>query len=398
MMKKQFSLLLIFLLSVVLIACDNLTTSFTTAGVSTTSTGTTTQLTTTMETTMTTTTTTTLTTTDTFTTTITTSETPIYDVLDLTSLPWVDENEVSVDLNNPNRGMSAYTLANQANPFSVIIPHKYDKNNGLTIDLSSYDLTEYRKLVVTAMGDGVMKLIINSRVEILNGKNIIAYPLTMIKDTFEFSFDFEGYDRVLESIESITIIFGADVNENTLPTHRFTSQINIETMMFTDEPANPRLTYNSQGYLFDPDEGHSSDPIELNQDWTIRDGGSYVITTTASGVQIATTSQKQAWSFISLILEGYYQQYTKIIIEVEGDAGAKFKMKLEGPGITTYETGSTTNGNIMDPVLNGSLQTFVWNLSSGNLPSGQAVSFLIFFEPGLVGTGKQMIIYSIRLE
>lgn len=243
-----------------------------------------------------------------------------------------------------------------------------------------------------------MKLIIHSKVSILNGKNIIAYPLSMINDTFEFSFDFEGYDRVLNSIEGITIVFGADVNENILPSHRFVSQIHIETLMFSERPSNPRLTYNTQGSLYDPDEGHPTDPFDFIQNWNIRDAGSYVITQTENGVNIATTAQKQPWSYINLILEGYYQQYSQLVIQVQGDTGARFKMKLEGAGITTYETGSTANGNISDPVLNGSIQTFTWTLSPNNLPSGQAVSFLIFFEPGLVGTGKQMVIYSIRLQ
>ena len=140
-----------------------------------------------------------------------------YEQLDLTKLSWIDDNEISTDTNNQNRGNKAYTLSADENKLSVIKPHKFDKQNSISLDLSAYDLTKYKKIKVTAEGDGVMKLIINSTVTVMNFKNQIAYPLTMIEDKFEFKLDYEGYDVLVENITGITLIFNVDVPENIQP-------------------------------------------------------------------------------------------------------------------------------------------------------------------------------------
>ncbi len=328
-----------------------------------------------------------------------------YEILDLSSMNWMDENELSSDLTNPYRGEQAYTLSTETNKLSYVTPHKYDKMNALTLDLSNTDLTAYEKLVVTAKGDGVMRLIIESSMQILGGKNQIAYPLTIIEDTFEFSFKYEGYDMVLNSIKKISIIFGSDVNEkseflNQTPSiHMFNSVIEISKFEFTTEPSIKALTYNEQGFLYNPeDDDNLPSIINIAQDWNINDSGAYLVEQVTDGYQITTTTLKQEWSFISITLQGNYKVYTKIVIVVEGHSGAKFKMKLEGDGITTIETGNTVNDNILDPVLNGQSQTFIWNITQDNLPAGQQVMFLIFFEPGQMGTGAQMTIKNISLQ
>ena len=327
------------------------------------------------------------------------------EVLNLMDMNWIDDNEVSTDTSNPYKGKKAYTLSETGNKLDAVEPHKYQQNNGLTLDVTMLDLTKYNKLVFTAKGDGLMALIIESSVQILGGNNRILYPLTIIEDTFEFSFEFEGYDQVLETMQSITIIFGSDVMEksswlNETPSrHVYSSLIEINRLEFTNESATEAHTFNQKGILYNPeDDNDLPDTLEIEQDWIINDEGTYIINTLQEGVQVQTTTQKEAWSFIRINLQGNYQAYRSLVIEVEGDSGARFKMKIEGEGVTVIETGNTANGNILDPILNGSHQRIVWSLSQENLPSGQMISFLIFFEPAEVGSGAQMIIKSIRLE
>ena len=136
----------------------------------------------------------------------------------------------------------------------------------------------------------------------------------------------------------------------------------------------------------------------LFKNWTNNDAGSYIINQVSNGFQIVTTTEKQAWSYVNLLLDGNYSGYTKIEIVVKGDDGAKFKMKLEGEGVKSYETGNTTNNNIVDPVLNGETQTIIWQIPQEIFMAGKPIKFLIFFEPAETGTGKQMVISTINLK
>jgi hypothetical protein len=317
---------------------------------------------------------------------------------------WTDDTARSTNPDNYYRGRSSYSLSEGDNPFSTIRPHKYHKDNSLSFDLSAEDLSSYRKLVITAKGDGLMKVIFTTDLIVSNQGHMLSYPLSILEDTFEFNLDFEGYDVFREAITRITVIFGADVNENdtdlrmTPPVHAFTSEINISRFEFSDAEPNLSRTFNARGIVYDPDgDDNLPDVVSFLDDFTENDTGSYVLSEDEDGHVITTTSNKAPWSFVFITLEGNYKAYTEIRIEVNGTAGARFKMKLEGASIDAYETGSTTDGNIEDPLLDGTWQTFVWHVPSDHMTFGEPVMFIIFFEPGDQGTGVTMTVRSLEL-
>ncbi len=318
---------------------------------------------------------------------------------------WTDDNQRSINPDNYYRGRSAYTLTDGNQPLSEITPHKYHKDNSLSFDLSDVDLSTYRTLVVTAKGDGLMKVIFSTDLVISNQGHMLSYPLTMIEDTFEFNLDFEGYDVFRKAITKVTIIFGADVNEDdddlrmTPPVHRFVSVINVTTFEFSDKAPNIARTFNPKGIVYDPDgDDDLPDVANILMPFAQNDTGSYIVTESDDGEVITTTTEKAPWSFVFITLEGNYKAYQEIRIEVKGTAGAQFKMKLEGATISPYETGTTADGNMADPLLNGDWQTFIWPVPEEHLTFGEPIMFMIFFEPGVQGTGVQMTIRSLVLR
>lgn len=327
-----------------------------------------------------------------------------YEVYSLLDSEWIDQNKVDKDTTNKYRGQASYTI-NQDNDILEVTPHKYHKEDGITVDLRNVDLTKYKSLVFTGKGDGILSLTINSTRYITNGKNTIKYPLTMIEDTFIFKLDFEGYEPMLETIESITLVFGSDVVENeedlnkTPAVHSPIGKSEISRFEFTTEEADMALTFNVQGTVYDPDANlNAPDSVNVLSDFSVYDEDSYLLDYVDGNLDLTTTTSKDVWSYVYKTLEGNFKPYTKLVIEVQGDAGAKFKLKLEGDNITNYETGNTNNKNMEDITLNGELQTFVWYIPEESLTDGDLIMLLLFFEPGVQGTGVNMTISKLEFQ
>ena len=270
--------------------------------------------------------------------------------------------------NNPSSTEVYYQQSFQDGQLQII-PQKSHKLDALTLDVSSLDLSMMKKLVITVKGDGMMLLKVHSTKFIEPGRDEIRVPLSMFETTFEFNLDFQNYDLVRDTMKSITLVFGIDVIENK-PTQTFDSPITITAFYFSDEAANSNRTFNTRGVVTDPDDLINLPIIDLMEGWMINEADTYIISQVTEGLRIQTTLSKPVWGFIYIPLEGYLKPYTVISITVSGTPGAAFKMKLEGPGITTIETGSSANGNIPDPILSASAQTFTWTVTQANMTAG----------------------------
>ena len=323
-----------------------------------------------------------------------------HEILNLMNMDWIDNNLVDTDNTNKYKGISSYTV--NYKEYLEVIPHKYHKNDSLSIDLTNVDLTKYNSLILTVKGDGVLKLSFDSLNRLTSYKNMIEYSLVPFSDTVIFKLDFDGYDKFKESIQRLDLIFGSDVNEKeenldkTPSVHARLGESVITRFEFSTEVFTCDDAFNTKGdVLLKETIDKYPDTINILDLFKNIESPHYDVKYLGNVLSLNSTLSKDIWSYISVRLSGYFKVYRKIVALIKGDAGVKVKFKLSGSSIKTIETGKAKNNNISDPLFTGEVQKIEWYISEENLTDGDEMEFFMFLEPGLVGTNKRMEIYEL---
>lgn len=294
---------------------------------------------------------------------------------------WIDDNFLDTNPSNVNRGYKVYTLSEEDNALSTVSFTKRNSNDSLSKNLTYRDLTNYKKISITASGSGTLTLKLISTPCIPGGKGFgeVDITLTNTPVTYEFDLTFDNYDLVLQGLTKIALI-GNDGETNS-------GSFNITNFKFSKEDPIEENVINEPSLGIQlPNIYESGNTFSINKNFIDNDNV-FSLVETGESTSLTIGIAKPEWAYIKTKVKGDLTGFNKLKINYTGTAGTSFKVKFEGSSISIFETGQSYSQD--DPTCSGESQEFIMQqFNSDNLiDSAEKEMFvLIFFEPGSNGT------------